>query len=397
MDVPFEDSPQQLPSGNGDDVAFNTFIGVLVSVCGNMLISVALNVQKLAHNKIQENQVATYFANMDEPPRWISTAPSYYANNSFFPDDGYSSPRSSEELQRSEEEELEHQKFIMAMAQEQTRGESDYLKSKLWWLGISLMVLGEVGNFVAYGFAPASTIAPLGTTTLVTNVILAPLMLKEVFRKRDLLGVVLAVLGAGMVVLSSNSEETALSPDLIMEALTQTRSLIFFIITGIMITALTILSPIYGSQSIMIDLGLVAIYGGYTVLCTKSVASLLSLSFLKMFAFPVSYVLILVLVFTAVLQIKYLNKALQRFDSTEVIPTQFVLFTISAIAGSAVLYHDFDNMTMDQTSRFMTGCAIEFLGVYLITSKRNKQAPALSIRADSTSSWMKQFMCLKQM
>ena len=36
-------------------------------------------------------------------------------------------------------------------------------------------------------------------------------MLKEVFRKRDLLGVLLAVLGAGMVVLSSNSEETAVS------------------------------------------------------------------------------------------------------------------------------------------------------------------------------------------
>jgi drug/metabolite transporter (DMT)-like permease len=34
-------------------------------------------------------------------------------------------------------------------------------------------------------------------------------MLKEVFRKRDLLGVVLAVTGAAMVVLSSNSEEIA--------------------------------------------------------------------------------------------------------------------------------------------------------------------------------------------
>ncbi|KAI9489951.1 magnesium transporter NIPA-domain-containing protein [Zychaea mexicana] len=388
MDNPAQDPtlPPQPPSDDNGDVAFNTFIGVVVSVCGNMLISVALNVQKLAHNKIQENQVAKYFANMDEPPRWISTAQSYYPSNAFFPDDGYSSPRSSAELPRSEQEELDHQKFIMAMAQEQTRGESDYLKSKLWWLGISLMVLGEVGNFVAYGFAPASTIAPLGTTTLVTNVILAPLMLKEVFRKRDLLGVLLAVLGAAMVVLSSNSKETALSPDLIMEALTQTRSLVFFIITGIMITALTILSPIYGSQSIMIDLGLVAIYGGYTVLCTKSVSSLLSLTFFKMFAYPVSYVLILVLVLTAILQIKYLNKALQRFDSTEVIPTQFVLFTISAIAGSAVLYHDFDDMTMDQTSRFMTGCAVEFLGVYLITSKRDKQPPPLSVRADSSSS-----------
>lgn len=90
-----------------------------------------------------------YFANMDEPPRWISTGQSNYSSSTFFPDDGYSSPRSSEDHPRSEEEELEHQKFIMAMAQEQTRGgDSDYLKSKLWWLGISLMVLGEVGNFV---------------------------------------------------------------------------------------------------------------------------------------------------------------------------------------------------------------------------------------------------------
>lgn len=102
-------------------------------------------------------------------------------------------------------------------------------------------------------------------------------------------------------------------------------------------------------------------------------------------SYPVSYLLIAVLVITAVLQIKYLNKALQRFDSTEVIPTQFVLFTVSAIIGSAVLYHDFDGMDMEQMSRFMSGCAIEFLGVYLITSKRTKRiySPALSISADS--------------
>lgn len=101
--------------------------------------------------------------------------------------------------------------------------------------------------------------------------------------------------------------------------------------------------------------------------------------------YPISYILIFVLVVTAVLQIKYLNKALQRFDSTEVIPTQFVLFTVSAIIGSAVLYHDFDDMDVEQLSRFMSGCAIEFLGVYLITSKRTKKigSPALSISADS--------------
>lgn len=46
-----------------------------------------------------------------------------------------------------------------------------------------------------------------------------------------------------------------------MDALSQTRSIVYFIITGIAIAILTILSPVYGSQSIMIDLGLVAIYG----------------------------------------------------------------------------------------------------------------------------------------
>ena len=29
------------------------------------------------------------------------------------------------------------------------------------------MVFGEIGNFSAYGFAPASLVAPLGTTTVI--------------------------------------------------------------------------------------------------------------------------------------------------------------------------------------------------------------------------------------
>lgn len=40
-----------------------------------------------------------------------------------------------------------------------------YLRSGTWWIGIVLMVFGEIGNFVAYGFAPASVVAPLGMQT----------------------------------------------------------------------------------------------------------------------------------------------------------------------------------------------------------------------------------------
>lgn len=59
---------------------------------------------------------------------------------------------------------------------------------------------------IAYGFAPASTIAPLGTTTLVSNAILAPILLNERFRKRDFIGITFAIIGATGVVYSSKSK-----------------------------------------------------------------------------------------------------------------------------------------------------------------------------------------------
>jgi magnesium transporter len=110
--------------------------------------------------------------------------------------------------------------------------------------------------------------------------------------------------------------------------------------------------------------------GGYTALSTKGVASLLSYKFFHMVTFPVTYLLIAVLVSTALLQIKYLNRALQRFDSTQVIPTQFVLFTLSVIIGSTVLYRDFEKATSDRVIKFVAGCMLTFAGVYLITSNR---------------------------
>ena len=42
-----------------------------------------------------------------------------------------------------------------------------YTRDVLWWFGLFLMVFGELFNFTAYGFAPASVVAPLGTTTIV--------------------------------------------------------------------------------------------------------------------------------------------------------------------------------------------------------------------------------------
>ena len=74
------------------------------------------------------------------------------------------------------------------------------------------------------------------------------------------------------------------------------------------------------------------------------------------------------------MQIKYVNKALQRFDSTQVIPVQFVLFTLSVIIGSAILYRDFEHTTVERAVKFVSGCLLTFFGVFLITSGRPGQS-----------------------
>lgn len=97
---------------------------------------------------------------------------------------------------------------------------------------------------------------------------------------------------------------------------------------------------------------------------------MLSSTFLRAFTTPITYVLLIILLGTAILQIRYVNKALQRFDSTQVIPIQFVMFTLCVILGSAVLYRDFEKTTPQQAQKFVGGCLLTFFGVFLITSGR---------------------------
>ena len=100
---------------------------------------------------------------------------------------------------------------------------------------------------------------------------------------------------------------------------------------------------------------------------------MLSSTLWRAFTTPVTYGLIVVLLGTAVMQVRYVNKALQRFDSTQVIPIQFVLFTLSVIIGSAILYRDFERTTLEQALKFIGGCLLTFFGVFLITSGRPQQ------------------------
>ncbi len=349
---------------------WSSFIGIVTAICGNILISFALNIQRYAHIRIGKE--------LDEKKQQsrkaLRRARSYGTTQSTLVlcnnGDG-----KRNEIGRSESDPmLSSCSSHDTTDSEEQHEKRSYLHSPYWWGGIILMTIGETGNFLAYAFAPASIVSPLGVVALISNCVIAPIMLKEKFRMRDFWGVLVAIGGAVTVVLSAKQQEKRLGPHEVLGAITTLEFEIYMAVTAVLIGTLIWLSPRYGHKTILIDLGLVGLFGGYTALSTKGVASMLTDGFVRALATPITYALLAVLAGTAVMQIKYVNKALQRFDSTQVIPVQFVLFTLSVIIGSAVLYRDFEHTTLERTIKFVCGCLLTFFGVFLITSGRPGQS-----------------------
>lgn len=65
------------------------------------------------------------------------------------------------------------------------RGSKPYYTSAVWWFGVILMGVGELGNFAAYGFAPATLIAPLGCVSVIGRCDLYPPHTLSMFAGRN--------------------------------------------------------------------------------------------------------------------------------------------------------------------------------------------------------------------
>ena len=98
----------------------------------------------------------------------------------------------------------------------------------------------------------------------------------------------------------------------------------------------------YGHVHVGYYVLLCSLLGSVTVMACKGVSTFLTLWICcggaMPFGEPVLYLLALVLAATAVLQIRYLNTAMERFGNTETVPVYYVLFTVCTIIGSNVLY-----------------------------------------------------------
>ncbi len=200
---------------------WSSLIGIVTAIIGNVLISFALNIQRYAHIRLSRQKSLTKKSN-GYGTRQSEIAEERAQLNLNAPAQGSRDGDETDPLIRPPQSRSCSSSTIGHSEKVPPEGETrSYLRSPYWWVGILLMTVGEAGNFIAYGFAPASIVSPLGVVALVSNCVIAPFMLNERFTRQDLLGVMVAVGGAVTVVLSAKTSETKMGPQEVEFALPQ--------------------------------------------------------------------------------------------------------------------------------------------------------------------------------
>ena len=250
---------------------WSSLIGIITAIAGNILISFALNIQRYAHIRLERDR-------RNRSKSWNSVGSQKSTGNKYGTQQEYIAEErahlnldaSAYEAQDSSHYDSYHSEdqddeATQVEKEDPAMRNTNYLRSPYWWAGLLLMTTGEAGNFLAYAFAPASIVSPLGVVALVSNCIIAPCLLKERFRQRDFWGVVIAIGGAVTVVLSAKNSETRMGPNDVWVAITRWEFELYLAITATMMITLVWLSGRYGEKTILVDLGLVGLFGMSTL------------------------------------------------------------------------------------------------------------------------------------
>ncbi|KXT14272.1 hypothetical protein AC579_1272 [Pseudocercospora musae] len=253
-----------------------------------------------------------------------------------------------------------------------------YLKNAWWWLGMTLMIIGEICNFVAYAFVDAILVTPLGALSVVITAILSSIFLKERLSFVGWVACFLCIVGSVVITLNA-PEQSAVSNIQEMQHYVIAPGFLSYagvIVVGCTFVALWV-APRYAKKSMLVYLTICSLIGGLSVVATQGLGSAIiaqingQSQFNKWFL----YVLFVFVIGTLLTEIIYLNKALNIFNAALVTPTYYVYFTSATIVTSAVLFRGFHGTStqiIDVVMGFLTICS----GVILLQlAKSSKDVP----------------------
>ncbi|KAK2848523.1 hypothetical protein FQN49_005642 [Arthroderma sp. PD_2] len=257
-----------------------------------------------------------------------------------------------------------------------------YLKNVYWWGGMTLMIVGELCNFVAYAFVDAILVTPLGALSVVVTTVLSAIFLKERLSFVGKVGCVNCLIGSVIIAMNAPTQSSvATIQDMQRYAITPG----FLSFAGVIIVVSTFLAvwagPRYGKKSMFVYLTICSLTGGLSVVATQGLGAAIIAQIMGISQFKewFLWVLLVFIIVTLLTEIIYLNKALNLFNAALVTPTYYVIFTSACIVTSAVLFQGFKGTAVSITTVVMGFLQICTGVVLLQLSKSAKDVPDAAV------------------
>jgi len=135
--------------------------------------------------------------------------------------------------------------------------------------------------------------------------------------------------------------------------------------------------PRYGRTNLLVPIGICSIVGSLAVVFTQGfgAAIVYSVTTKNQFTHWFTYVTMVLMFAAQIMEINYLNVALNCFNTAMVTPVYYVTFTTSTIVASAVLFRGFDASAQDLITVVM-GFIVIVSGVALLQLSKGSSDPA---------------------
>lgn len=253
----------------------------------------------------------------------------------------------------------------------------------LWVMGFGLVCLGSLLDFVAFGMAPQTLLAPLAALSLVWNMFIAPIFHKEKVTKSNIVATVIIFTGVTItVIFAGHSTPSYELEDLIRLYGEPVMHVYIFLI--VCFIAGLLLGTRYierthnyegGLYHIVCYGGVAGTFGGQSVLLAKSTVELLKSAIWGqaggyMFTQFTSYVIIAGLGLCLACQVHFLNGGLARFDALVVIPVYQSFWILTSVLGGIMYFEEYVSMTKLQMAMFSLGGIITIGGIIFLLKTR---------------------------
>ena len=188
-----------------------------------------------------------------------------------------------------------------------------YLKNALWWAGMTLMIIGEICNFVAYAFVDAILVTPLGALSVVITTVLSAIFLKERLSFVGKIGCFLCIVGSVVILLSAPAQSSA---GTIQEMQHFVLAPGFLTFAGVIIVGCGFIAfwagPRYGKKSMLVYLTICSLIGGLSVVATQGLGAAIvtQAGGTKQYNQPFLYILFVFVIATLLTEIVFLNVSL---------------------------------------------------------------------------------------